>query len=144
MKLSELQEQIKTDLRIDPDDLAIESARTPDIHWSYSKMLMTEKLALKKLQADMKELNFAKWEYFTKKADPEVYKDKPLLKKIMSTDVKQYICVDREVLDLQARIDGKEELIDYIARTLDQVSGRQWIIKNIIEHRKFLAGGLVG
>ena len=57
MTLGELQAQIKLDLKIDPSDLVHESlVRTPEIHWIYSKMLMTEELALKKLNREYKTL----------------------------------------------------------------------------------------
>jgi len=48
MTLTELQDQVKKDLKLQPDELTYESVRTPEVHHTYNKMLMTERLALKK------------------------------------------------------------------------------------------------
>lgn len=142
MTLGELQMGIKADLRIDPSDLIMESVvRTPEIHWTYSKMLMTEELALKKLNREYKTLYLQTWEYYRKKADPEVYVDRPLLKKVMDVDAKNYIVADPDILELQAKIDAKEELVSYLKRTVDQINQRQWLIKNAQDHLNYLAGG---
>lgn len=141
MTLQELQLKIKADLRIDPDNLVWESVRSPDVHWDYSKILMTEELALKKLNREYKSTYLRMWEYYRKKADPEIYVTQPLLKKIMDVDAKMYILADDVIQELQAKIDAKEELVAYIKRTVDQINQRQWHIKNANDHLNYLAGG---
>ena len=73
-------EQIKKDLHIEHDELNYEAIRTPAIHHTYNKMLMGERLALKKLEREWDVLYLSRWEYYRKKSDPEVYEKKPLLK----------------------------------------------------------------
>jgi hypothetical protein len=141
MTLKELQEQVKKDLKLSPDNLAIESLKTPDIHWTYNKMLMSERLALKKLEREYKTLYKERWEYYRKKADPEVYEKEPLLKKIMDSDAKIYLAADGQLSELQEKIDSKEELIEFLKRVMDQISQRQWIVRNSIEYLKFMNGG---
>src|ERR1039457_5695859 len=102
MTLQELQDKVKKDLKIQHDELVYEAVRTPDIHHEYNRMLMTEKLALKKLERDWDILYLKQWEYYRKKSDPEIYDKKPLLKKIMDTDVKLYLAADEELLNLRA------------------------------------------
>jgi hypothetical protein len=141
MTSSELKDQVTQDLKLQIDQLDIEARRTPDIHNIYSKMLMSERIFLKKLERDLKVLRFEKWEYYTKKASPEVYEEKPLLKKILTTDVKVYLDADPDILELQAKIDDKEETVDFLKRTLDQIAQRTWLIRNAIEYVKFQNGG---
>jgi hypothetical protein len=140
LTLKELQDQVKTDLKLSPDNLSIESLKTPDIHWTYNKMLMTEKLAMKKLEREWHVLYKERWEYYRKKADPEVYEKEPLLKKIIDSDAKIYLAADEKLREMQEKIDSKEELIEFLKRVMDQISQRQWIIRNAIENFKYLNG----
>jgi len=138
MTLKELQDQIKTDLHIEHDELNYEAIKTPQIHHKYNKMLMSERLALKKLEREWDKLYLSRWEYYRKKADPEVYEKKPLLKKIMDTDVKLYLAADEELQELRAKIDAKEELIDLLKRTMDQIAQRTWLIRNAVDYLKYM------
>jgi Recombination, repair and ssDNA binding protein UvsY len=141
MTLSDLQNLVKKDLKIQGDELSYESLRTPEIHNSYNKLLMSERLALKKLEREWDILYLSRWEYYRKKAPEEEYFKKPLLKKILDSDVKLYLAADEELQELRGKIDGKEELIDFLKRVMDQISSRQWIIRNAIENMKYLSGG---
>jgi len=140
MTLIELQAEVKTDLKLQPDELNFEAVRTPEIHNKYNKMLMSERLALKKLEREWDVLYLEKWEYYRKKADPEVYKEKPLLKKIMEEDVKKYLPADSDLQALRGQIESKEELIDFLKRVMDQVAQRTWLIRNAIDYLKYLGG----
>lgn len=104
-------------------------------------MLRRERDALKKLEREWDVLYLQQWEYYRKKADPEVYEKKPLLKKIMDTDVKLYLAADPDLQELRGKIESKEEVIDFLKRTLDQVAQRTWLIRNAIEYYKFVNGG---
>jgi transcription elongation factor GreA-like protein len=101
---------------------------------------MSEKLALKNLERQWDKLYLERWEYYRKKSEPDVYEKKPLLKKILDTDVKLYLAADDELQNLRFQMDGKEELIDFLKRTMEQISQRQWHIRNAIENYKFLNG----
>lgn len=140
MTLTELQDQVKQDLKIQGDQLDFEARRTPDIHHTYNKMLMAERMALKKLERKWDALYLKQWEYYRKKADPEVYEEKPLLKKIMDSDVKLYLAADPELQELRGKIEAKEELIDFLKRTLDQIMQRTWLVKNALDYYKYTNG----
>jgi hypothetical protein len=140
MTLSDLQAQVKVDLKIQNDELNFEAVRTPDIHNTYNKMLMSERLALKKMEREWDVLYLKQWEYYRKKADPEVYKEKPLLKKILENDVKTYLPGDPDLQSLRAQIESKEELIDFLKRVMEQIAQRTWLIRNAIDYLKYLGG----
>jgi predicted ATPase len=140
MTLSELQDEVKKDLKIQGDELTFESVRTPEIHHKYNKLIMSERLALKKLERQWDALYLQQWEYYRKKSDPEVYQKKPLLKKVMDSDVKLYLTADPELQQLRAQIESKEELVDFLKRTMEQVAQRTWLIKNALDNYKYLNG----
>ena len=101
-------------------------------------MLMLERLALKKLERDWDKLYLERWEYFRKKAPDEVYIKKPLLKRIADTDVKLYLAADEDLQKLRTQIESKEELIDLLKRTMDQIGQRTWLMKNVTDYLKYL------
>lgn len=140
MTLAELQEQVKTDLKLNSDQLNYDAVATPDIHHIYNKMYMRERIALKELERKWDALYLQQWEYYRKKADPEVYEKKPLLKKIMDADVKLYLAADPDCQELRAKIEAKEELIDFLKRTLEQIAQRTWLIRNAVDYLKYLGG----
>lgn len=137
MTLTELQDQVTTDLKLSGDQLAHDAIVTPDIHNKYNRMLMRERQALKKLERKWDVVYLERWEYYRKKADPDVYTEKPLLKKIMDSDVKLYLAADEDLQNLRAEMDAKEELIDFLKRVMEQINQRTWLIRNAIEYYKF-------
>jgi hypothetical protein len=140
MTLSELKEQIQEDLKLHADRLNYDAIATPDIHNKYNNLYRRERVALKELQREWDVLYLQQWEYYRKKADPEVYEKKPLLKKIIDTDAKYYLAADPILQEQRAKIEAKEELLDYIKRALDQISQRTWLIRNYTEYLKFQNG----
>ena len=93
MKLSELQNELDRDLKIDDTELDLESIRTPQLHNKYLKHYTKYSLQLRKTKDDYKVLHRQKWEYYTGKADASVYKEKPFDLKILKADVHIYICL---------------------------------------------------
>ena len=77
MNLDEIQSLWEQDSRIDQDNLHEESIKIPILHSKYYK-IYNSILLLKKLEeGKYKELKKQKWEYYTGKADPEVYVENP-------------------------------------------------------------------
>ena len=77
MTLEELQESANRDLKIDDTDLGTESINIPILHNKYLQHFNKFSLLLKKAEYDHKVLKRQKWEYYTGKSDPSVYKEKP-------------------------------------------------------------------
>ena len=97
MDLSELQDQVDRDLKIDDTELDMESIRTPQLHNKYLKLYTKYSLQLKKAQDDYKILYRSKWEYYTGKADPDVYQEHPFDLKVLKADVGIYLDSDKDI-----------------------------------------------
>ena len=76
MTLSEIQEKVKRDLKINDMELDIESLRIPSLHSKYLQLLTENSLKLKKANGELSVLRRNKWIYYTGKASEEVYKEK--------------------------------------------------------------------
>ena len=107
MRFDELQIMVDVDLKIDDTELDLESIRTPQLHNKYLKFYTQFSLQLKKIRDDRKSLYRVKWEYYTGKADSEVYLENPFDLKILRADVPIYLDADPELQE----ISQKEEYI---------------------------------
>ena len=142
MTLEELQEQVDKDLKINDTELDLESLKTPQLHNKYLKHYNNFKLLLTRAESDYKILKRVKWEYYTGKASPEVYKQKPFNLKIMKSDIDKYLESDEDLIKSKQKIDYLETVVNYLDRTLKIIGGRDWQIRNSIEWRKFTSGAI--
>ena len=140
MKIEELYKEVERDLKIDDTELDMESIRTPQIHNKYLKYFTQQSLQYKKLNDDYKVLYCIKWEYYTGKANPEVYREKPFDLKVLKADVGIYLESDGELQQLSQRMAYAKQIIEYLERILKEINNRNWNIRNTIEWKKFLHG----
>ena len=142
MTLEEIQSQADKDLVIDDTELDTESLKTPIIHNKYLQYYTKFNLLLKKSQWEERTLQREKWEYYTGKSDPEVYKDKPFDLKVLKNDVPIYINADEDIQKIQAKVVYQEAIVSYLEQILRMINNRSFTIKNAIEWRRFTSGAL--
>lgn len=142
MDIEQLQELADKDLKINDTELDIESLKTPQLHNKYLKHLNKFKLLLTKSQAELNTLRRDKWEYYTGKADASVYAEKPFDLKILKTDIDKYLNADEDLQRLTQKVEYLTTVIDFLDRTLRQITNRTFAIKNAIDWRKFTSGAI--
>ena len=142
MDLEQLQEQSDKDLKINDSELDLESIKTPQLHNKYLKHLTKFKLMLSRAESELHIIKRAKWEYYTGKADPTVYAEKPFNLKILRQDVDKYIDSDEEVIRAKQKVDYLNAVVDFLDRSIRQITNRTFTIKNAIDWKKFTSGAL--
>ena len=140
MNIDELYSEVERDIKIDDTELDLESIRTPQLHNKYLKIFTKHSLQYKKLQDDYKVLYRVKWEYYTGKASPEVYAEKPFELKVLKADIGIYMEADKDLQQLGQRMAYTKQIADYLERILKEINNRNWNIRNTIEWKKFLHG----
>ena len=78
--------------------------------------------------------------YYTGRADPEVYKEKPFELKILKNEVETWLDGDDELENMNLRVEYKNTKVDYLQRTLTSISNRSFYIRHVIDWRKFING----
>jgi len=142
MNLSEIQDQVKRDLKINDLELDIESLRIPRLHIKYLQFLTENSLKLKKANGELAVLKRNKWIYYTGKASEDVYKEKgdfPLKLKTKDEE-RTFIEADEEIQKKKTEVEYYETIVDYLQEIVKQIGQRNFQIKNAIEWRKFEAG----
>ena len=142
MTLEELQELADKDLKLNDTELDLESLKTPQLHNKYMKHLTKFKLLLSRSETEYNMLKREKWEYYTGKADPKVYAEKPFDLKILKTDIDKYLESDIDLQKLKQKVDYLNTTVDFIDRTIRQITNRTFTIKNAIDWRKFTSGAV--
>ena len=142
MTLEELQQSVNKDFKLDDTQLDVESVNIPLLHNKYLIHFNKFNLLLKKAEYEHKSLLKEKWEYYTGKADPSVYKAKPFDIKVLKADVHIYMDSDPELQKADQKVAYLDQVIKYLEQVLRGVNNRTFLIKNAIEWKKFTSGAI--
>ena len=139
--LDKLQEMWEKDSKIDPDNLHTESLNIPCLHAKYFELYNTIFLLRKKAEQQRKNIRHERYEYFSGKADPEVYVENPFGKKIRDkSTMEKYLDADEKLSNCSLKIDYYETMLVYLESILKMISNRTFQIKNSIEFMRFNSG----
>jgi len=133
---------VDKDLKINDTELDLEALKTPQLHNKYMKYLTKFKLMLSRADTEYNSLKREKWEYYTGKAPAEVYALKPFDLKILKTDIDKYLDSDEELQRQKQKVDYLQTTVDFLDRTIRQISNRGFLIKDAIDWRKFTSGAI--
>jgi hypothetical protein len=120
--LDKIQKMWEEDAEIDPDNLHTESLKIPSLHAKYFALYNTIFL-------------------LRKKADPEIYAEKPFPKKIRDKDtMNKYLDADEKLSSSSLKIDYYDTMLVYLESILKVIQNRTYQIKNAIEFMRFNSG----
>lgn len=141
LDLDEIQKMWEKDAHIDMDNLHQESINVPMLHAKYFEIYNTVILLKKKSEQSRKNIRHERYEYFTGKADPDVYIENPFPKKIRDKDTLQkYLDADEKLSQVSLKIEYYDTILNYLESILKVVQNRTYQIKNAIEFLRFQAG----
>ena len=141
INLDKIQSMWQEDCKIDIDNMHEESIKVPQLHSKYHEILNNLILLRTKAQKIQKSVRHERYEYYSGKADPEVYEKEPFPKKVRDKDALiRYIDADDRVSDANLKVEYYDVMINYTESILKQISNRTYQIKNSIEWHKFQAG----
>ena len=139
--LEQIQKMWEEDAEIDPDNLHNESLNIPSLHAKYFQLYNTILLLRKKAEQQRKNIRHERYEYFSGKADPDVYASNPFPKKIRDKDTMQkYLDADEKLSTASLKIDYYDTMLTYLESILKVIQNRTYQIKNAIEFMRFNAG----
>ena len=141
INLDKIQSMWQEDCKIDIDNMHEESIKVPQLHSKYHEILNNLILLRTKAQKIQKSVRHERYEYYSGKADPDVYERAPFPKKVRDKDALiRYMDADDRVSDANLKVEYYDVMINYTESILKQISNRTYQIKNSIEWHKFQAG----
>ena len=143
MNIDELMDMWSKDSDIDRTELGEESLKIPQLHSKYYKLFATERLRLKKMEADFKILKLEKYEFYTQ-GPTEESRDRgwklPPRGLVLKADVSMYMEADDDLIQTSLKIGLQQEKVDYLENIIKSLVNRNFNIKNAIEWHKFTHG----
>lgn len=143
MTLDQIAEEWRKDSSIDSTELGVESLRIPELHSKFLKIYFDERRKLKGYEFQSKEMFLKKHEYYNGKMSEEELKEmqwEPFVKRLMKNEIDLYLESDKDIININMRIVGQREKMDFLEEVLKNINQRNFQIKNAIDWKKFTQG----
>ena len=141
MNLDQIQEMWQKDSVIDPDNLHDESLKIPQLHAKYYTMYNTITLLKERARESYNRIKLERYNYYTGKADPEVYEQEPFPYKVRDKDALQrHMDADEKLNKIDIKIRYYDVMLRFLEDIIKTISNRTYQIKYSIEWHKFQAG----
>ena len=139
--LETLQKMWNEDSKIDPDNLHTESLNIPSLHAKYYDLYNNLMLLRKKAEQQKKNIRHERYEYYSGKADPDVYIQNPFPKKIRDKEtMAKYLDADERLSGVSLKVEYYDVMLKFIEDILKMISQRTYHVKNAIEYMRFQSG----
>lgn len=143
MTLEQIQELWSKDAPVDRTELANEASRIPQLHSKYFKIFSTERLLLKKLEQESKQLWKDLWEYYQGNFDYEELKERgwdQINQRILKSDLGIHIDADQNWIDNNLKVAYQKEKVDFLEAIIKSLNNRGFNINAAIQWEKFKVG----
>ena len=141
MNLDQIQEMWQKDSVIDPDNLHDESLKIPQLHSKYYTVYNTITLLREKARTSYSKIKLERYNYYTGKAEPEVYAEEPFPYKVREKDaIQRHMDADEKLIKVDLKIKYYDSTLKFLEEIIRTISNRTYQIKNAIEWHKFQAG----
>ena len=141
MDLEKIQEMWEKDSTIDPDNLHDESLKIPQLHAKYYTVYNTITLLREKARTNYNTIRLERYNYYTGKADPEVYEKDPFPYKVRDKDaIQRHMEADEKLTKIDLKIRYYDATLKFLEEVIRTIANRTYQIKNAIEWHRFQAG----
>lgn len=145
MKLEDILTEWRQDSEVNKTELGEESLKISKLHSKYYSILSSERLLLKKFDADLKILKLQKYEFFLDGPNEETQargwrlpaKGRVTLK----SDIPMHMDADDDIIQLNLKIALQLEKLELLESIVKILMGRSYTIRNAIDWQRFMHGG---
>lgn len=134
MTYEELQAIAENDMKLEKDNLDIESLKIPELQHKYLKFFSSYNLLAKKADSNYKILYRKKWEFYSGKDET------PFPLKILKQDISIYLDSDEELIEAKNKLEYYKDILSFLEGVLKSLNNRGFQIKNAIDWKKFTEG----
>ena len=143
MKLDEIQALWEQHSKIDATELGAEALKIPQLHNVFFKILSQERLSLRRLEAEARELRRRKFEFYTQGPTEETHQlgwVLPPSGKIIKSEVSSYIDSDPDITTLSLRVSLQQEKVDFLVSIISTINNRGYHLKVAVDWERFKVG----
>jgi len=143
MRLEEIMDTWAEDCQVNRLELGEESLKLPKLHSKYLRIFTEERLMLRRLEGERKELILTKHDYYRGVMPEEDLRAngwEPFRLSVLKSDIPMYMEADQDIIKLNLRIAMQQEKVDALESIIRSINNRGFLIKNAIEFAKFQVG----
>ena len=142
MTIEEILELWKNDAPINQLDLSESTRQIPNLHAKYYEIYVHEKVHLLKLRSLWKKLKFEKQEFLINPTQDGFDRgwQFPERGKPLRNEISTFVEADNDVLKVELNVGMQEEKVELLKDILKSIHSRNFIIRNLLEDRKFMSG----
>lgn len=143
MSIDEILELWNKHSKVDRTEIGDEALIVPKLHHLFYEILIKEKLILRKLESEFKQLKLDKYEFFTQGPNEDT-KDKgwklPPKGMILKSDIPMYMDADQDIVNMSLKIGYQQEKIELLDSIIKTIMNRGYLLKTALEWQKFTMG----
>lgn len=144
MLLEDIEKEWAADTIIDNLKLDRESLKIPKLHSKYYDILIKEKLVMLNLKKKLADREYILEQYYRKTLTVDEMNEHGLSliqdKKVLTSEIPRVIDNQPEIQNYKTKIGIQNVKIEFLDSILKSIHGRNWIIRDAIEWRKFENG----
>lgn len=136
-----IREEAGKDILIDNVRLDDEAIRTPKLHNRWLSELSEAAFSFKKIKNSQKKLELERWKYYNGKQTDQYYAIYGMVhEKSLKTDLDKYLNADDFLIEMNEIVEVQSLFVEFLEKTVKDISNRGFAIGNAISWRKFEAG----
>ncbi|MEY4333025.1 MAG: Sinorhizobium phage phiM12 [Bacteroidota bacterium] len=143
MKLDEILDMWAGDCHVDRSELGDEALKIPKLHSKYLRCFTEERLTLRKLEEEKREMLKTKHDYYRGVLPEEDLKAngwEPFQYSVLKSDIPMHIDADQDIIKMNLRLAMQQEKVDTLESIIKSISNRGYLIKSAIDYEKFKVG----
>lgn len=122
-------------------DLSINAV--PLMHAKYLRIMSNERMLLRRMEEDRKELVKLKYDYFRGVLSSEDLKEhgwEPNRFSILKSDIPMHLDADKDIINMNLKIAVQQEKVDVLDQIIRHISNRGYLIKTSLDWERFKVG----
>lgn len=145
MTIEEILKEWDIDSEMDDNHIDNESIKVPKLHAKYIRHLIQAKLKNTKIQNEFNLLKKTKFRYYRGELSRDELAELNWQQwqgvKPMKNEMEQFLDGDIDLNNIKVKIEYLNSMVYLLESILGQIKARDWQLKNVLEYKKFIAGG---
>ena len=144
MKLDEIHDMWAKDNEVSIAQFDLSINAVPLMHAKYLRLMSAEKMTLRKMEEDRRELVKLKHDWFRGILSSEELKEQgwePNRLSILKSDIPMHIDADKDIINMNLKIAVQQEKVDVLEQIIRHISNRGYLLKTMLDWEKFKVGG---
>jgi len=140
-KEKDLFEELEEDSKIDNTNLDIELARIPYIQSKWMKRFIKLSKDVRQAEREYAVIKLKRSNYWQGLGTDEEYREQPLNRKVLKTELNDFLAADMVVVDAADRLDTLKEVAAVVEKFITSLNNRGYNLGKAVDYVRWKNGG---